>query len=174
MFPLATFDRIENATARQLATQWGHYLGGCNRPFGVQSFGLYVAPIGLVSVAVSASIAGPTCDGIPRMECVELARLVTHPDERWATRVCLRLWRHFAPDEWTREQWPVKHLVSYSDKTRHKGDVYRFDGWRKGADVRGRTSVGGRQKGAVCNPKSVWVFDLTPSPVVSTGETDAS
>jgi len=160
LFPLARFDRIANSTARSLCVQWGHYLGGCGRPFGVQSFGLSVSGLGVISVAVSASIAGITCDGIPRFDCVELARLCTLPSERWATRVTLRLWRQLAPAEWAREQWPVRALVSYSDKTRNTGDIYRFDGWKRGSDVRGRTSVGGRQRGATCNPKSVWVFQV--------------
>lgn len=158
LFPLASFDRIENDTAAELCRQWGHYLGPCNRPFGMQSFGLRIDPLGLVSVAVSASVVGVTCAGFQRREVVELARLVTHPAERWATRVCLRLWRHFAPAEWGREQWPVVAMVSYADAARHAGDVYRFDGWERWGMVKGRTSVGGRQAGATCNEKSVWYF----------------
>jgi hypothetical protein len=95
-FPLATFDEIDDARADAALETWGHYLGGCDRPFARQSFGLEVGGV-LVSVAVSASTVGATCGGYRRREVVELARLVTRPGCRWATRVTLRLWRELAP-----------------------------------------------------------------------------
>lgn len=80
--------------------------------------------------------------------------------EAWATRVCLRLWRELAIAEWARDQFEVDAAVSYADATRHAGDIYRFDGWRRFGLARGRTAVGGRQAGAVCSDKHLWVWDV--------------
>jgi hypothetical protein len=158
LFPLATFDVIDDARADAALVAWGHYLGECARPFGRQSFGLEVSGE-LVSVAVSASTVGSTCGGFGRMQVVELARLVTSPTERWATRVCLRLWRELAPRSWA-IYWPVVAVVSYSDATRHKGDVYRFDGWTKVAEVPGSSGGGTYSSRKKATPKSVWVYEL--------------
>lgn len=158
LFPLASFDVIDNARADAALLEWGHYLGECDRPFGRQSFGLEVGGE-LVAVAVSASTVGATCCGLDRMQVVELARLVTRPTERWATRVCLRLWRELAPERW-RCYWPVVAVVSYSDKTRHKGDIYRFDGWTKAADVPGSGGGGTYSSKKDRTPKAVWIYRL--------------
>jgi hypothetical protein len=82
LLPLVAFDRIGNEEADRLLKEWGHWLGGCNRPFGRQSFGLQVADLGLIAVAVSASTVNETCAGWPRREVVELARLASHPEYR--------------------------------------------------------------------------------------------
>ena len=158
LFPLATFDAIDEATARDRCIRWEHYLGPSDRPFGEQYFGLSVAGE-LVSVAVSASTAGVTCGGWPRKEVVELARLVTAPGERWATRVCLRFWRELAPRCWSK-YWPVRACVSYSDNTRHSGNIYRFDGWSKVADYAGSSGGGTYSTKKAYTPKSVWVYVL--------------
>jgi hypothetical protein len=160
LFPLAWFDLIEDETADKLLVEWGHWLGGCNRPFGRQSFGLGLAGKGIISVAVSASTVNGKCGGYSRQEVVELARLCSHPDFRWATRICLRLWRELAPGLWP--YWPVKVCVSYADSLRHAGQVYRFDGWRKVAETRaGRAGPGStwaRRK--EYNAKTVWAYEL--------------
>lgn len=78
MFPLVTFDLVTNEFADMLLKDWGHWLGGCNRPFGRQSFGLSIEGE-VLAVAVSASTVNATCGGIPRQECVELARLCSAP-----------------------------------------------------------------------------------------------
>lgn len=157
LFPLVTFDLIPNTQADEKLLSWGHWLGGCNRPFGRQSFGLFVEN-DLISVAVSASTVNASCAGMPRQEILELARLCSHPDHRWATRVCLRLWRQLAPHAWP--HWPVRCLVSYANALRHKGDIYRFDGWRKWGDVAGGKAGGGWQRGKTYDPKSIWIFPL--------------
>lgn len=158
MFPLASFDVIDERRADAALVEWGHYLGECERPYGVQSFGLEIAGE-LVSVAVSASTAGVTAGGWPRRKVVELARLATKPGHQWATRVTLRLWRELAPACWAK-YWPVDALVSYSDTTRHKGDIYRFDGWVKVAEVRGSTGGGTYSTVKKATPKAVWVYVL--------------
>ena len=136
LLPLVAWDRIANEVADRLLTEWGHWLGGCNRPFGRQSWGLWLDGQ-VVAVAVSASTVNARCGGYNRREVVELARLCAHPDHRDLTRVALRLWRKTAARAWAARYWPVRAYVSYSDATRHRGDVYRFDGWRKVADTRG-------------------------------------
>lgn len=158
MFPLASFDVIDNADANQALDAWGHYLSACDRPFATQSFGLCVGEE-LVAVAMSASTVNATCGGYARGEVVELARLVTRPTDRWATRVALRLWRQLAPRCWAK-YWPVRACVSYSNETRHKGDIYRFDGWRKVGVVPGSTGGGTWSAKQPSEPKAVWVYDL--------------
>lgn len=159
MFPLASFDAIEHSEANAYLEAWGHYLGECDRPFGRQSFGLYVANR-LVSVAVSASTVSSTCGGYQRDQVVELARLASAPSDRWATRVCLRLWRQQAPACWAPKYWPVQAVVSYSNETRHKGDIYRFDGWRKVAVMRGSAGGGTWTNKQEPEAKALWVYEL--------------
>ncbi len=159
--PLIGFEGVSNEDADARLVEWGHWLGGCNRPFGRQSFGLLLNGE-LVSVAVSASTVNARCGGFGRQECVELARLCSHPDHRDLTRPMLRLWRKVAPTCWP--YWPVRALVSYADSTRHKGDIYRFDGWRKVADVRGGTAGGSWQRGKKYAAKTVWTFELPEAP----------
>lgn len=161
MFPLATFDHIDHEEADRLLASWGHYLGGCARPFGRHSFALSVACLGPVAVAVSSSTVNETCAGYARQSVVELSRLCAAPGQRWATRVALRLWRELAPAEWSRDYWPVSALVSYANTAKgHKGDIYRFDGWKKDREVRGGVA-GGRSAGKRYDPKSVWVYVLS-------------
>lgn len=159
MFPLVAFDRIDNQEADRLLERWGHWLGGCGRPFGRQSFGLFIGP-DIVSVAVSASTVNETCGGWSRQEVVELARQASSPEHRQFTRVCVRLWREMAPQVWAGKYWPVSAVVSYHNRNRHLGNIYRFDGWTKVADVPGSTGGGTWSTQQSKEPKSVWVYDL--------------
>lgn len=161
--PLVTFVRIDNRRADQLLLAWKHWLGPCNRPFGRQSFGLLLANGVCISVAVSASTVSSRCAGYERTEIVELARCASDPEYRWATRVCLRLWRELASQEWSRRYWPVKALVSYSNALKHTGNLYRFDGWTRAGERRGGVTGpnAGWQKQKQYPPKTVWVFPLT-------------
>jgi hypothetical protein len=161
LLPLVAFDRIPDGDADRCLVAWGHWLGGCNRPFGRQSFGLHLADEGLVSVAVSASTVNATCGGYERSEVVELARLASRPDCRWATRVCLRLWRQVAPGCWAGAYWPVRACVSYANTARgHTGDVYRLDGWRLLGEVPGGVAGGNWTRGKRYDPKSVWAYEV--------------
>lgn len=159
LFPLVAYQQIEHVEADALLEQWGHWLGGCHRPFGRQSFGLMLHGHA-VAVAVSASTVNATCGGWPRGHVVELARLCAHPDHRDLTRVALRLWRITAAAEWTAKYWPVKALVSYANAVRHKGDIYRFDGWTKVAETKGSTGGGTYSTKKVAEPKSIWIYEL--------------
>jgi hypothetical protein len=133
------FNRIDRDHADALLTEWGHYLGPCDRPFGVEAWVLEVdsQPI---SVAVSASIVSTTAAGYGRFQLVELARLCSHPDHRWATRPTLRLWREVAALRWP--HWPVLAAIAYSRNARHDGSMYRFDGWTKLTDAAGSSGGG--------------------------------
>lgn len=158
--PIAAFDTVENGLADMKLMEWGHWLGGCNRPFGRQSFGLFIGG-DLLAVSVSASTVNARCGGFERGEVCELARLCSHPDHRDLTRVMLRLWRKIAPQVWGDRFWPVKALVSYSNAIRHTGDIYRFDGWKKVADVRGGSAgvnTGWTRPRKNYEPKTVWAF----------------
>jgi hypothetical protein len=124
----ASFTAVSLPQANSLLTEWGHYLGACERPFGAEGWVLEVAGEP-VSVAVSASIVGPSSAGYPMREVVELARLCSAPSARWATRPMLRMWREVAGPAW--RYWPVEAAVAYSQNSRHDGSIYRFDGWTR-------------------------------------------
>lgn len=154
---IAEWNEIDHARADAALVAWGHWLGGCNRPFGRQSFGLWLFGE-LVAVAVSASTINARCAGFARKECVELARLCAAPSHRDVTRVALRLWRLTAPELWRNAYWPARVCGSYANAARHRGDIYRFDGWRKAAEVAGGQAGGGWQRGKVYDAKTVWVW----------------
>lgn len=130
---------LDRREANELLVGWGHYLGGCDRPFGQQAWALLVEGVP-VSVSVSASIVSPRirltpgvdgerrCGGVvERVACVELARLCSAPGAAWATRVMLRCWREVLADRWP--YWPAPLRVAYSQSDRHEGRIYRHDGW---------------------------------------------
>lgn len=151
---------VDRRQANDLLVEWGHYLGPCDRPFGSEGWVLEVAGRP-VSVAVSASIVSTTAAGLDMREVVELARLCSAPDSRWATRPMLRLWREIAAPAW--RYWPVRAAVAYSANGRHPGDIYRFDGWERAA---ANSSSGGggtwstsRKPGAAAaGVKSLWLW----------------
>ncbi len=162
LFPIVAFDLIDDTAADKALAAWGHWLGGCNRPFGRQSWGLVIHG-DLVAVAVSASTVNKSCGGYSRNQVVELARLCADPSHRDMTRVALRLWRKVAPGAWGAKYWPVCAVVSYANAVRHKGDIYRFDGWHKVAEVRGGqagVNTGWTRPRKDYEPKSVWAFRL--------------
>lgn len=169
LYPLVAFDLIDDDLADAQLVAWGHWLGGCNRPFGRQSFGLTIHG-DLLAVAVSASTVNAKCGGYRRGEVVELARLCAHPDHRDLTRVALRLWRKVAPPAWGATYWPVVAVVSYSNAARHKGDIYRFDGWRKVGDTRAGkagTNTGWTRPRKDYEAKAIWAYAL---PVAESAE----
>lgn len=159
VFPLASFVEIDHVEADQVLVRSAHYLGACDRPFGRQSFGLIVGGR-VVSVAVSASTVSARCAGFNRTEVVELARLASVPGQNTWTRVALRCWRELAPQIWGAKYWPVRACVSYSNETRHKGDVYRFDGWRKVAVMPGSAGGGTWTHTRTREDKAVWLYEV--------------
>lgn len=173
LYPIVAFDLVPNEQADAALVDWGHWLGGCGRPFGRQSWGLTIHGQ-LLAVAVSASTVNASCGGYRRGEVVELARLCSHPQHRDLTRVALRLWRKVAPRAWGATYWPVRAAVSYANAARHRGDIYRFDGWRKVADVPGGNAgvnSGWTRPRQNYEAKSVWAFDLQAEWSASQGRT---
>lgn len=158
LLPLLAFDRITTDAANGALVEWHHYLGACERPFGMQAFGLWLDGA-LVAVAVSASTVGASCAERPRGELVELARLCTHPDHADMTRVTLRLWRKVAASQWAR-YWPVSAYVSYSTNVRHAGTIYRFDGWQRWGVVDGSTGGGQWSRTQSREDKTIWLYPL--------------
>lgn len=153
---------VDLAYANELVDAWGHNLGPCVRPFGSEAWVLEVAGAP-TSVAIGASTVGSTAAGMPRGQIVELARLCTAPDARWATRVMLRLWREVAAPKWS--YWPVRAAVAYSQNDRHDGRIYRFDGWTKVTDRAGAASgpnaTWSKHRGAehpAAGPKTLWIW----------------
>lgn len=162
LFPIVGWSRIENVEADAALSRWKHYLGPCNRPFGKISFGLFHFDE-LVSVAVAATIVKNSCYGYPRKEVTELARCCSAPEHRDMTRVTVRLFRSTVAEEWGRDYWPIRAILSYSRKDRHLGDIYRFDGWRKHADTRAsKVGPGSHHStaGKEIPAKALWVWDL--------------
>lgn len=164
------FDVIDDGLADDfLEEDADHWLGACGRPFGRISYGLYVLG-DLLAVAVSASTPNERCADYSRYEVVELVRLSAHRKHREQTRVALRCWRTLAARDWATaygEHWPtIVGYVSYAD-SRHTGDTYRFDGWKKVAETRGSKGGGTwsrpRKDG---QPKAVWAYEL-PQPIVT-------
>src|SRR3972149_2228405 len=97
--PIAALMPITVLSANELLEKWGHYLGAVNRPFRQEAYALELdgRPI---SVTVSGSIVSDHVLEYGREEVVELARLCSSPEHRWATRVMLRLWREVAAPRW--------------------------------------------------------------------------
>lgn len=161
LMPLAGLTPVSLATANTLLERWGHYLGPVRRPFGSQCWVLDVCG-DPVSVAVSCSAVSATSAGMRRGELVELARLCSDPEQRWATRPMLRMWREVAAPRWP--YWPVKAAIAYSQNARHDGTIYRFDGWEKVTDRaggwNGRSQWSRKQQPgtAVHGRKTLWIW----------------
>lgn len=159
----ARYGRIGNGEANDALRRWGHYLGGCNRPFAKQSWGLSLGGQ-LVGVAVSASTVSATVAGYSRWRVVELARLCSAPGRPDVTRVTLRLWRMTAADAWVQDyvgRWErVDALVAYSAAERHPGHIYRGDGWTKAGVKRGSLGGGTWTNKRAREDKTLWTFPL--------------
>ena len=132
MLPAVAADEVDVDEVNRLLLEWAHPLGACNRPFEQRAFILAVcgAP---VAAAVSASPVSATVDGGDRPGIIELARIARHPDQDWAMRVMLRLWRVVLAHHW--RTWTVDTAISYA-MPGHPGDIYRFDGWERVGTVK--------------------------------------
>ena len=160
--PMAALVPLALRDANTLLAQWEHRLGPVNRPFRSEAFALTLdqSPI---AVAVSASIVGGPVAGYRLTEVVELARLCAEPDNRWANRVLLRLWRETCAPRW--KCWPVRAAVSYSHNAMHQGHIYRADGWRLVKEDAGATAGTnhGRMVAAsrTAGKKRLWVWEYS-------------
>ena len=128
--------RLAQGEANVFLERWGHPLGGCNRPFEQNFWGMVVRSK-VVAVVVTASPVSPTVRDDnertwERKQVVELARIGSAPGKNWATRPLLRLWREVLVHEWA--SWTPKLLISYA-LPGTAGNIYRFDGWTKIREV---------------------------------------
>ena len=126
--PLITFDVISADDLNASLTAWGHRDGALRRPatFGSWSYGLREHGR-LVGVCSASTLIRPTCaGGLTRGEAVELSRICA--ERRDLCRVVLRLWRAFAFPALCRAHG-FTWAISYQDRRRHSGALYRFDGW---------------------------------------------
>jgi hypothetical protein len=137
--PLSGLYPVKLDEANVLLEQWRHRLGPVHRPFRSEAFALELDGRPL-SVAVSASVVSATVAGYEREQVVELARLGSDPTEAWATRIMLRLWREVCAPRW--HSWQVQAAISYSHNAMHRGDIYRFDGWKRIRDDCGSSGGG--------------------------------
>lgn len=166
--PVAGLMPVDPDWANVLLARWQHRLGPINRPFGCEAWTLDIDGLGPVAVAVSVSTVSEHVSGtedgqriqLPRGELVELGRLCADPDQRWATRPMLRLWREVAARRWP--YWALTAAVSYSHN-RTTGDLYRWDGWTKIADNCGSSGGGAWSRkryatDAVHGRKSLWLW----------------
>lgn len=140
--PSVSIEAIDKADANRLLVAWEHPLGACERPFG-QDFHVMIAKGRAAAVTVTTSTVSSTLrdeQGVtwPRKQMVELARIARSPEDRWAMRPMLRLWREVLAHEWT--HWPFGLAASYA-LPGTSGNIYRFDGWTKVREVK-RSSPG--------------------------------
>jgi hypothetical protein len=137
--------------ANELLVEWEHSLGPCKRPMRNDAFAIQLdgrpISVAITSTIVSGHVAWTEtstveCDKgannisvnvtpvrYDRTEVVELARLCSAPGCAWATRIMLRMWREVCAPRWG--PWTPKVAVSYSQNAKHKGSIYRTDGWAK-------------------------------------------
>lgn len=161
--PLAGVYPIDVAEANEFIALWGHDLGPVNRPFRQEGYALEVAGH-VVSVSTSGSIVNGPVAGYDRDQVVELTRLCSAPGASFYTRVMLRLWRETCARTWP--LWPIAAAVSYSENAKHRGHIYRDDGWRKVREDAGAgktPSVWGRRRDgepySAAGPKTLWCWE---------------
>lgn len=166
LFPPLSVEPVDRVEADRLLSEWDHPLGPCNRPFGQDHHVLLVRGRA-VALTVTASTVSPTIRDAndvtwPRNAIVELARITRHPDERWAMRPMLRLWREVLAHEWT--HWPVHLAASYA-LPGTTGNLYRFDGWTRVRTVKksstGKSSTWGKPSASDAiadGRKTLWIF----------------
>ena len=100
------FEKIDKKQANELIAAFGgHPLGGYNRSFGDQAWGLAIDGQA-VAVTVSGSTVGKTSAGYSRYQVVDLARIARHPvriDDQPRHKTASRddlspPWKHDRPD----------------------------------------------------------------------------
>lgn len=158
--PIAGVNPVSPDEANNRLVAWQHKLGAVNRPYGSEAFSLEIDGR-IIAVAVSASTVSSTVAGYRRQEVVELARLCAEPDNHWANRVLLRIWREVLAPRWA--YWPVRAAISYSHNAMHKGGLYRADGWEKirddcGSGGGGTYSSKRAATDVVAGKKTLWVW----------------
>ena len=153
MFPLASFDQIDLASANELLGAWGHRMGPLLRgnSGSLHCHALHVHGRA-VAVACTSSLIRERVGGglshLTRQNTVELSRVCSA--ELWACRVVLRLWR-----ELVFPALGVAAAISYQDANMHTGNIYRFDGWKRAAFSHSGTD---KRSGRPGRDKYIWVW----------------
>lgn len=139
--------------ANELLVQWEHRMGPLKR--GNQSAKCHILesdsqPLSVVTAShLIRSRVGGVSLSLTRDNTIELSRLcsATHG----LNRVCLRLWR-----ELVFPKLNFRYAISYQDSKMHKGNLYRFDGWKRvGFSHSGKDTRSGRPG----RDKFVWLWE---------------
>jgi antitoxin VapB len=109
----------------------------------------------LVAVlAAGQLIRATTCGGLTRAEAFELGRVCAA--RRNINRAALRLWREFVAPAIAHAHG-YRWVISYQDAKLHKGDLYRFDGWKQLGASRSGTDQRSGRKG---RSKIIWGWEI--------------
>lgn len=159
--PLVSFDAIEHDELNACLVQWGHKMGGVNRPTPTRAHGLRHDGR-LVAVTATDHLMAERCGGFTRAQAVELSRVCA--ERRDLNRVVLRLWREFVFPAMAAARG-IRCAISYQDAALHTGDLYRFDGWTRTTFTHsGKDTRSGRPG----RDKWVWVWEpRTPTPLLN-------
>lgn len=156
-FPRAALEDCSPDEANALLTYWGHKMGPCLRPpgygFWAQRLTHEGQPVGvLVAASLVREHVGGGCSHLDRSNTVELARVcAARPD---LCRVLVRMWR-----ELVFPSLGKPYAISYQDSVEHRGDLYRFDGWVRLADV--PASGTDQRTGRKGRPRVIWGWPRT-------------
>ena len=152
LFPLASLVDCDPAAVNDLLVTWGHRMGPCERPAG---FGFWAhqllhegQPVALtVTAALVRERVGGGLQHLTRANTIELARVcAVRPG---LCRVMVRMWREFLFPTFGKP-----HAISYQDSNLHRGDLYRFDGWQRLAEV--KASGTDHRTGRKGRPRVIW------------------
>lgn len=152
LFPRATLEDCDMAQANTLLLAWHHKMGPIRRPpeygFWAQQLLHEGKPVALmVAAALVRERVGGGLSHLSRANTIELARVcAARPG---LCRVAVRLWR-----ELVFPSLGKPYAISYQDSAEHRGDLYRFDGWVRLAQV--RASGTDHRSGRKGRPRVIW------------------
>lgn len=150
--PLAVVQEISRDEANGYLVAWGHRLGALERPeFAPDRAHALLHHGKAVAVTTASTLSTPRVGAgwecLTRENTIELSRLCAA--RRELTRAMLRLWR-----ELIFPSLGKVHAVSYQDAAMHRGDLYRFDGWRRLGET--RSGMDARAVGYRCRRRVIW------------------
>lgn len=156
-FPRATLEDFDRDQANALLIAWGHKMGPIRRP---PEYGFWAQQLvhegNPVAVMVAAALVREHVGGglahLTRANTIELARVCAA--RAGLCRVAVRLWR-----ELVFPSLGKPFAISYQDSAEHRGDLYRFDGWVRLAQV--RASGTDHRTGRKGRPRVIWGWPPT-------------
>ena len=159
LFPIAALQPCDYDQANTLLLAWGHKMGPIHRPpeYGFWAHQLLHEgkPVGLsVAAALVRDRVGGGLGHLTRGNTIELARVCA--ERPGLCRVMVRLWTQFV--------FPTLGkpcAISYQDSSMHRGDLYRFDGWERLAEV--RASGTDQRTGRKGRPRVIWGWPVGAS-----------